>query len=87
MSNETVDADRHAFAHERMRLDLAARADAHASLNLDERPDHYPIADVASVQIHRLMHDDVFTKDDVANTALSYRRTAHHGLSVCGVRL
>src|SRR5205823_4941078 len=77
MRDKAIGTDRHAFAQEGMRLNPAASADLHASLNFDERPDHHLIADLTAIEVHRLMHDDVFPKHDIADAALSYGRTAH----------
>ena len=64
-SSSIVDA----VADEGVTLDLAARADRRAALDLDERPDPGPVADAAAVEVRERLDDDVLAELDVARSA------------------
>ena len=77
MRNKTIIADANEFADESVRLNFAAFAYDHTTLNLNERPNKSSIADGAIVNINRLDNSDVRAKLNVSNPSRSQGGTGH----------
>ncbi len=72
--HEHLVLDRHAFADERVALNLATRAHGRVFLDLDERADAGVVADLATVQISERVKDDVVPQLDVRGDPNEVRR-------------
>jgi hypothetical protein len=70
VTDENLALHAHAFADERVALDLAARPDLDTPLHLDERADARMVADPAAVQVRERVHDDSIAELDVLNQAV-----------------
>jgi len=77
MRNETIIADANEFADESVRLNFAAFAYDHTTLNLNERPNKSGIPDDAVVNINGFDNSDVRPELNVSNPRRPQGRTSH----------
>jgi hypothetical protein len=72
MPDEAVVLDRHPFADEQVRSDLAAGPHLGALQNLDEGPDLASVADGAAVEVDEVANDDISTDANVRRDPLEH---------------